>query len=552
MPFISGIGQAGRGFSGQPRKPGAPTSLSSIAGNSSLSISFTAPVDNGGLPITNYEYALSTNSGSTYGSWQALSPADAVSPITISSLTNGQAYYVKLRAVNAIGSGAESSALTTNTTPYNLPTATTDTGTDATTTPAAPTTNNATNLETFSASLTDVSYTSSSGTWTNPAPAGAATGTGTLNGSSGTTSFIYGTTSGNYPNEVTATSNAYAGTTWSRGTTIYYKAKITNTSCSATFKATVNAQGNTTTVTFEYGTSNVPGNANYLNSSIAGTSVTGNTNTATSATKTSLAAGTYYYRVKAVNDAGTTYGSVVALTISAKSSTGLEKSFTPPAITTIYNLALVGGGGGGGYGSGGGGGQVKWWASAAITGTVTYVVGVGGGYAEGTGRSTTGGTSQIKIGTTEYNAPGGEGGLSGYLNTGTHQYDGGASADNTNIYLGGTGYSNGLDKTYYRAGGGGAGSASNGGHAQAVTSGANPTTPMYGGCGGNAWSVYALPFAGGGGLGWGSNGSLCESHTLSMPGRGGNGADPNNFVLPPGESGNDGQVTFRYYAVVAA
>lgn len=32
---------------------------------------------------TNLLYALSTNGGSTYGAFAALSPADAVSPITI-------------------------------------------------------------------------------------------------------------------------------------------------------------------------------------------------------------------------------------------------------------------------------------------------------------------------------------------------------------------------------------------------------------------------------------------------------------------------------------
>jgi len=91
--------------------PDAPTGLSaSNIGATTVTISFTAGADNGSA-ISNYQYALSTNGGSTYGSFTALNPADATSPITITSLTGGTAYYVKLKAVNNGGAGAESSAV---------------------------------------------------------------------------------------------------------------------------------------------------------------------------------------------------------------------------------------------------------------------------------------------------------------------------------------------------------------------------------------------------------------------------------------------------------
>ena len=97
--------------------PDAPTSLS--AGSitiSSVAISFTAGSDNG-YAISNYQYALSTDSGSTYGSFTALSPVDATSPITITGLTANTSYYVKLKAVNSGGAGTESSAVSFTTIP---------------------------------------------------------------------------------------------------------------------------------------------------------------------------------------------------------------------------------------------------------------------------------------------------------------------------------------------------------------------------------------------------------------------------------------------------
>jgi hypothetical protein len=59
----------------------APTSLSAIPTTTNVSISFTSPSDDGGSAITNYEYSFNNST------WTALSPADVISPITISSLT---------------------------------------------------------------------------------------------------------------------------------------------------------------------------------------------------------------------------------------------------------------------------------------------------------------------------------------------------------------------------------------------------------------------------------------------------------------------------------
>ena len=88
--------------------PRTPVLTSLTVGNQSLEAGFTQATST----VTNYEYRTSTNGGSTYGSWTALSPVDTASPITISSLTNGTAYTVQVRAVNGVDTSEASNALT--------------------------------------------------------------------------------------------------------------------------------------------------------------------------------------------------------------------------------------------------------------------------------------------------------------------------------------------------------------------------------------------------------------------------------------------------------
>jgi hypothetical protein len=83
----------------------APTSLSAVPTNVDVAISFTAPSNDGGLTITNYEYSFNNSS------WTALSPADATSPVTVGGLTQNTAYTIYLRAVNVAGSGPASTGV---------------------------------------------------------------------------------------------------------------------------------------------------------------------------------------------------------------------------------------------------------------------------------------------------------------------------------------------------------------------------------------------------------------------------------------------------------
>ncbi len=84
----------------------APAITGITGSNATLTVSFSAPVDNGGATITSYKF--STDDGAT---WSARTPASAASPIVISGLTNGTIYSVKLRAVSSLGDGLASSGL---------------------------------------------------------------------------------------------------------------------------------------------------------------------------------------------------------------------------------------------------------------------------------------------------------------------------------------------------------------------------------------------------------------------------------------------------------
>jgi hypothetical protein len=83
--------------------PIAPTISSITAGNTQLTVNFSAPADLGGSAISDYEY--STNNGLNW-----YSSGTTTSPITITGFRNGLSYQIKLRAINTTGTGTESSA----------------------------------------------------------------------------------------------------------------------------------------------------------------------------------------------------------------------------------------------------------------------------------------------------------------------------------------------------------------------------------------------------------------------------------------------------------
>lgn len=86
---------------GPPIAPDPPTSVTAEGGNTQATITFTAPVDNGGASITSYT-ATSSPGGFT--------SSGASSPLTVTGLSNGVEYTFTVTATNSAGTSSASSA----------------------------------------------------------------------------------------------------------------------------------------------------------------------------------------------------------------------------------------------------------------------------------------------------------------------------------------------------------------------------------------------------------------------------------------------------------
>ncbi len=98
-------------------RAGAPFITSVSAGNASVTVAFTAPGYTGGAAISGYDINAYRNGILVATSSNCASNATTC---TISGLTNGYTYTIKMAAINAAGSGAESAA-SGNVTPYTRP-----------------------------------------------------------------------------------------------------------------------------------------------------------------------------------------------------------------------------------------------------------------------------------------------------------------------------------------------------------------------------------------------------------------------------------------------
>jgi uncharacterized protein (TIGR02145 family) len=231
---------------------------------------------------------------------------------SLTGLTTGTIYYVRAFATNSAGTGY-GNQVTFTTIQVAVPVLTTTAITSITSTTAV----SGGNITTDNGS----SVTARGVCWgiaTNPTIAlstktGDGTGTGSfvsnlINLQPGTLYYVrsYATNSSgtSYGNEINFTTLQPPTATTAAATS------LANTT--ATLNGTVNANNQSTTVTFEYGTTTSYGQT--INA-IPNT-VSGSTNTGVSANLTGLTANTtYHFRVKAVSSVGTTYGSDVTFTI---------------------------------------------------------------------------------------------------------------------------------------------------------------------------------------------------------------------------------------------
>lgn len=307
----------------------------------------------------------------------------------------------------------------------------------------------------------------------------------------------------------------------------------------ATFNATVNPNGGTTSVKFQY-----KRNADSTwtdGATISG--LTGGSQTVYS-NQTSLAYEGTLYNVRAIatNSAGSTTSSSVSFTTWSKKSVSYTTSTTLaiPTITptggsavvpVLYDILVIGGGGGGNAGGGGGGGGgFTTAASSSFSNTsnltLTITVGAGGGSGANGGTSSLGNTSFTTI-----SASGGAAGGQYGGNAGTGGYAGGGYVE----------YSNNDSKNllycFAYGGGGGAGGAGSAG----TSSTGDYNGYAYGGNGGalRTDNTYGVTHSGGGGGGYGSTqGGQNGTSAGGTYGAGG---------LGNGTSGGGGAIYFKYY-----
>ena len=93
--------------SGIPGAASAPTSLTVSSGTAGMSVSWAAPSSNGGSAITDYVVQYTTSAGGSYTTFS--DGTSTTTSATITGLTAGSTYYIRVAAVTSLATGTYSS-----------------------------------------------------------------------------------------------------------------------------------------------------------------------------------------------------------------------------------------------------------------------------------------------------------------------------------------------------------------------------------------------------------------------------------------------------------
>ncbi|NIM12420.1 MAG: hypothetical protein GTO45_09925 [Candidatus Aminicenantes bacterium] len=292
--------------------PTAVTNAATAVGSDTATLNGTVNAGNSQTTVT-FEYGLDTNYGRTVTADQSpvTSNVDTAVSAIIEDVAPNTTYHYRVVATNANGSanGADMTFTTLPLPPTAVTNAASSIGTTGATLNGTVNANDGSTTVTFQYGV-DTSY----GTMVtaDQSPVTGSTDTAVSKAITGLTNGI------TYHYRVVAV-NA-GGTTYGADMTFTTGATAPTAatdaasgvgSTSATLNGTVNANGDSTNVTFEYGTS-----TDYDRTvNATPRTVTGSTNTAVNASVTTLTANTtYHYRVVAVNAGGTTYGANMTFT----------------------------------------------------------------------------------------------------------------------------------------------------------------------------------------------------------------------------------------------
>ena len=97
-----------------PASPDAPTRLRAAPGDRRVTLTWRAPASDGGSAITGYEYCRETGAAPCAGTgdWKPVATGATAATHTVTDLTNGTRYTFRVRAVNVVGAGEPSNAVT--------------------------------------------------------------------------------------------------------------------------------------------------------------------------------------------------------------------------------------------------------------------------------------------------------------------------------------------------------------------------------------------------------------------------------------------------------